>query len=182
MTDREATCAVIDALTSLDIPYMLVGSYSVIYWSFARSTKDADFVIHLGERSLGALIGALGPAFRLDPQMSFETVTLTTKHELFVRDSPFRIELFDLSRDAHDQERFLRRVPAQLLGREIWLPSVEDVLITKARWARPKDIDDIRNVIAVQDGHIDWDYVHRWTDRHGTTALLDEIRRSIPPI
>jgi hypothetical protein len=57
------------------------------------------------------------------------------------------------------------------------------VIVTKLRWARPKDKDDVRNVIAVQgDERIDWGYVHGWTNLHGTTALLDEIRRSIPPI
>ena len=28
---------------------------------------------------------------------------------------------------------------------------------------------------------IDWPYVYDWSDRHGTRALLDEIRSSIPP-
>jgi len=27
---------------------------------------------------------------------------------------------------------------------------------------------------------VDWEYVFRWCDRHGTRGLLDEIRRSIP--
>lgn len=58
--------------------------------------------------------------------------------------------------------------------------------MTKLRWAllanRSKDRSDVRDVIAVQGGRIDWDYVHRWCDEHGTRALLDEIRASIPPI
>ncbi len=44
------------------------------------------------------------------------------------------------------------------------------------------DRDDIRGVIAVQADRIDWDYVHRWCEQHGTRPLLDEIRASIPPI
>ena len=58
--------------------------------------------------------------------------------------------------------------------------------MTKLRWGilarRSKDLDDVRNVIAVQADRIDWDYVHRWCEQHGTRALLDEIRASIPPI
>jgi hypothetical protein len=34
----------------------------------------------------------------------------------------------------------------------------------------------------VQANHIDWDYVYKWCDEHGTRALLDTIRASIPPI
>ena len=114
--------------------------------------------------------------------MSFETVTGTSRNEIQVRDSPFKIEVFHLGRDTHDQERFRRRVPAIILGRDAFVPTAEDVIVAKLRWARSKDRDDIRNVVAVQGDAIDWEYVHGWTDQHGTTALLDEIRRSIPPI
>ena len=182
MKDEEATAAVIDALGSLGIPFMVVGSLSVTFWSLPRLTKDADLVIDLGDVSLGPLMRVLGPDFRLDPQISFETVTATTRNEITVRDSLFSIEFFRLSLDDHDQERFRRRVPARILGRDAFVPTAEDVIVTKLRWARPKDREDLRNVIAVQGERIDWDYVHRWTDQHGTTALLEEIRRSIPPI
>jgi hypothetical protein len=43
-----------------------------------------------------------------------------------------------------------------------------------------KDQDDRRGVIALQGNLVDWEYVFRWCDRHGTRGLLDEIRRSIP--
>jgi hypothetical protein len=73
-----------------------------------------------------------------------------------------------------------------LLDREINLPTVEDVIITKLRWVsilkRSKDKDDVRAVLAVQGDNIDWPYVYSWCDQHGTRALLDEIRSSIPPL
>ena len=66
------------------------------------------------------------------------------------------------------------------------MPTPEDVIITKLQWAllanRSKDKNDILGVIAVQGDRIDWDHVHRWCDQHGTRAMLDKIRRSIPPI
>jgi hypothetical protein len=102
---------------------------------------------------------------------------------------PFKIEIFHLSRDAHDQSRFARKrkVFDEMLGREVYIPSVEGVVVTKLRWEkrgkRGKDGSDIPDVIAVQgDEGFDWDYIQRWTEEHGTRELLDEIRSSIPPI
>ena len=70
--------------------------------------------------------------------------------------------------------------------RRVWLPTPEDVIVTKLRWAlmanRSKDRDDARDVIAVQGGRLDWDYVQRWCERHGTRVLLDEVRASVPEI
>ena len=47
---------------------------------------------------------------------------------------------------------------------------------------RVEDCEDVRDVIAVQGDAIDWDYVIAWCDRHGSRAVLDEIRASIPPL
>lgn len=186
MTSEEATMAVVDALEALHIPYMVVGSLSSNYYGIARSTKDADFVVQLEVESLSSLVNHLGPAFRLDPQMTFETITMTRRHVLNVASIPFRIELFHLSDDPHDQERFQRRRRVKLLDREVNLPTAEDVIITKMHWAsiakRSKDKDDVRDVLAVQGSNIDWPYVYGWCDQHGTRALLEEIRSSIPPL
>jgi hypothetical protein len=43
--------------------------------------------------------------------------------------SPFKVELFLLSNDPHDQARFQRRVAVNAYERQIWLPTAEDVII-----------------------------------------------------
>jgi len=85
-----------------------------------------------------------------------------------------------LSQDPHDQSRFERRRAVQLHDRRLWLPSPEDVVVTKLRWARGKDKDDVRDVMAVQRDKLDWGYIEQWCRRHGTLALMEEIRRSLP--
>jgi len=77
MSAEEVVYAVIDALESLGVPYMVVGSFSSNLWGIPRSTHDADFVVELGATPASEVHRRLGPDFRLDPQMSFETVTST---------------------------------------------------------------------------------------------------------
>jgi hypothetical protein len=185
MTTEEATAAVIDALEDLSVPYMLVGSLSSNVYGVPRATQDADFVIRLGESvSVSMIAQRLGPRFRLDPQSTFEIFTTTTRYVLQPVDISFVIELFLLSDDPHDQERFARRRRVKVLGRDTWILSVEDVIVTKLRWSshggRSKDVDDVRNVIALQHQNVDWDYVKRWCDMHGTRQLLEDVRRSVP--
>ena len=186
MSGDDAIVAVIDALEALEIPYMIVGSLSTNLYGIPRSTKDADFVLQVAPQSLFQLAERLGAPFRLDPQGSFETVTMTLRHILKPVGIPFLIELFHLSDDLYDQERFRRRQRKQMLNREVSAPTAEDVIVNKVRWAaqgrRTKDRDDARDVIAVQRDRIDWDYVNSWCDRHGSRAVLDEIRASIPPL
>ncbi len=185
---NEATARVVDAFDSLGINYLLADSYSSNYYGIPRSTKDADFVAVL-EKKIVRLAELLGGEFELDPQPSFESVTGTMREILIVDSLPFKIEIFHLSSDPHDQSRFERRRKAHddIIGRDVFIPTAEDVIVTKLRWAhgakRGKDSDDVRDVIAVQgDEALDWDYIHKWTAEHGTRELLDEIRASVPPI
>jgi hypothetical protein len=177
--------AVLTALEQLGIAYMVVGSFASNYYGVPRSTQDADLVVVLGDHSPREIADLLGAAFRLDPQLAFETMTMTTHFNFDVVDCSFKIELFLLSDDPYDQERFQRRRRWRLLGRDVYLLTPEDVIVTKLRWAvrggREKDIADVRDVIAIQGSAIDWPYVELWTAAHGSGELLADIRRSIPP-
>lgn len=176
MTGLEAALALVDVLNGLEIPYMLVGSFASTQYGTVRSTEDADFVLELGDHEVGTVAARLGPAFRLDPQMGFELFTGTKRYELKVIESLFRIEVFLLSADAHDQERFRRRRHIAMMGRQVAFLSPEDVVVTKLRWGRNKDLDDVHDVIAAQGDLLDWTYIERWCAIHGTTAELEVIR------
>jgi hypothetical protein len=186
MTTQEIVRKMVDSLAELGVAYMLVGSFSSTAYGIARNTHDADFVVELGSISIGAIAQKLGASFQLNPQMSFETITATMRYVFAVPEADFKLELFLLSDDPHDRSRFKRRREVDLLGGKAFLPSPEDVVITKLRWSRygkrQKDASDARDVIAVSGAQFDWDYVHHWCDVHGTRRLLDDIRRSIGPV
>ncbi|MHB1157686.1 MAG: nucleotidyl transferase AbiEii/AbiGii toxin family protein [Phycisphaerales bacterium] len=180
MNSENIAITVIDALVELHIPYMVVGSFSVNCYAIPRSTQDADFVVQVKPEQPRAIAERLGPAYHLDSQMSFETVTATTRYILTHRDSAFKIELFELSDDPHDQMRFERRVTGQVGGRSVFVPTPEDVIITKLRWSkqgrRAKDIEDVRGVLIVQTHEVlDWTYLRRWCGQHGTLELLQKL-------
>ena len=179
-TGESITLRVAEALEACGIPFLLSGSFASNYYGIPRSTRDADFVLQ-AEHGVGPeFVKQLGEDFHLDGQLTFETNTGTLRQVLRHRGKAFKVELFLLSQDAHDQSRFQRRRTVQLHDRRIWLPSPEDVVVTKLRWARGKDKDDVRDVMAVQRDKLDWAYIEQWCRQHGTLALLEEIRRSLP--
>lgn len=186
MTSDEAVVAVLDALEAVGIPYMIVGSLASNFHGIPRSTRDADFVVEPLPGSLQRLAETLPRDLRLQAQGSFETVTGTTRYVIDLAGSPFVCELFVRSDDAHDRERFTRRLRVRVLDRVAYVASAEDMVVTKLRWAseaqRSKDREDIRNILAVRGSELDWPYLRGWSSVHGTEALLDEIRGSIPPL
>ena len=178
MNNVEVTAAVVDALESCQIDYMLVGAFSSNFYGVARSTHDADFVVVVEPGQLRALVNRLGPDYLLDRQILAEGITGSLRNIVTHVPSNFQIELFRLNlKDEHHDERFRRRrrQPVAEIQRETWLPSVEDVVIQKLRWKRRKDLDDVVSVLSVSAPIIDWSYLRSWTTKHGTDSLLQEL-------
>jgi len=178
MSGTESLLDLIKAFDAASIPYMIVGSYSSNYYGIPRLTKNADLVVHLPSEKWGSLNDILPQGLDWEDQSSFELVTTTRRELLRVRGSLFQIELFRLSEDPHDQSRFARRRKVEIFpGREIFLPTPEDVIVQKLRWnlraMRPKDFEDAVAVIQVQENSLDWDYMAGWTAMHGTSHLLE---------
>jgi hypothetical protein len=174
---------VIDSLDELAFQYVLVGSFASNIYGQARSTKDADLVVEGAPGNAAILAKKLGPEFRLDPQIKFESVTGTRRVVIVHVPTQFEIEVFELSNDPHDQSRFARRRMAQVYGGHSWVLTPEDVLITKLNWLRSanrsKDRMDVQQVIAVQSQMLDWPYIERWCDAMGSRAVLEQIRTEL---
>ena len=179
----EIVARVLRALNELNVPYMLVGSLSSNMYGEPRMTKDADLVVQLGDTPLSALLEKLGPGYQIDRQLGFETVTGTTRYHIRHVEDDFLVELFELTSDAHNQQRFSRRRETTFGGVKTFVPTAEDVVLQKLRWykrgKRPKDIQDAENVMEVQAGHLDLAYIRKWCEEHGTRELFEELLRSV---
>jgi hypothetical protein len=176
-SSAEALAEVIGVLHKKEISYILAGVFSSNVYGNPRSANAAEFVIDHHPGVLKVLGEALGNDFTLDSQISMELQTGTLRNILTYNPTQFDIELFRLGLDPHDRERFARRRHLRLpdLSIDAVLPTAEDVVIQKLRWGRDKDLADARVVIAVQAPQLDWGYLRSWTDRHGTTAVLDRL-------
>jgi hypothetical protein len=104
---------------------------------------------------------------------------MTMRYILHCTASPFTIELFQLSSEPHDQSRFSRRQQVDFDGRPAFLPTAEDVVVIKLRWAaggrRTKDVDDVKDVLAIRGPILDLAYIRHWTDVHGTRGLFEKL-------
>ena len=177
-----ATRLVIDILEDTEIPYVLVGALASNVYSVARSTRDADIVVELTDGDLSRIKNGLSADFDFDPQMMFEVMTNTLRNQIVYRPTGFLIDLFRLSDDPHHRSLFSRRVRTVVpeLNLDVWIPTVEDIIIQKLRWGRRKDQDDVVSMLATSAGQLDNVYVSRWTDQHDTSAALQLLRDELP--
>ena len=178
MNSEQAAATVIEQLESQHVDYILVGAFSSNIYGVPRSTKDADIVVAFETIQLVEFCKLLGENFLLDRQMMLEGFTGSVRNVVRFKPTGFDIEFFRLTDDAHHQQRFQRRLRHRIseFDCEAWVPTPEDVVIQKLRWARRKDLDDVVNVLSVSGESLDWSYIRAWTEQHATTALLHQLR------
>ena len=187
MTVEELATAVLNACDAEGIDHMVTGAFAVSFYGIPRSTKDVDVLLSVtGGDPIWRVVSRLEPIVEFDSQVQFDTLTWgrrlvgTTRHS-----PPLNVELFELFDDAFVQSQFGRRQQrfSKQLGRATWLPTPEDVVVQKLRWGRNKDLDDARDVLAVQGPEtLDTAYIEKWCSQHGTMDRLRAALAGIPPL
>ena len=187
MTLEDLAIKVVEAAEAAGVPFMAVGAIAAGKYGVPRSTKDVDLLVGINVGGgLDEVILRLKEVVDFDPQVVFGTLTWGRRHVGQCRFSPpYKVELFEVFDDPFVQEEFARRreVYVPMLRRATWLPTPEDVVVQKLRWGRNKDLDDARDVLAVQGPEsLDMAYIEGWCARHGTTGRLRTVLDSIPPL
>ncbi len=187
MTVEALAATVIAACEAEGVDHMLTGAFAYSLYGIPRSTKDVDVVLSLaGGDPIQKLVARLGSLVEFESQVQFDTLTWGKRLVGTSRASPpFKVELFELFDDPFVLEQFARkrRLFSPQLGCATWLPTPEDVIVQKLRWGRNKDLDDARDVLAVQGTEtLDMAYIEGWSARHRTTERLQAALAGIPPL
>lgn len=187
MTIEQLAAAVLEACEKESVDHMLTGAFAHGLYGIPRSTKDVDVVLSLASGDpIDRVVRRLAGVVRFEARVQFDTLTWGKR---LVGEStgkpPFTVELFELFDDPFVQSQFnrRRRIFSAQIQRETWLPAPEDVVVQKLRWGRSKDLDDARDVLAVQGPEtLDMAYIEHWCAIHGTRARLEDALAGIPPL
>ncbi|HVJ98584.1 MAG TPA: hypothetical protein VNC41_17280 [Acidimicrobiia bacterium] len=176
--------AVVAILDELDVPYALGGSIASSIVGQPRSTDDGDIAIHVDRDRADILIARLAKQFyvpasaaiAVDDHSSFNVLDVATgsKVDLFV--------VGDGLLDRMQIERRVQRSPAGLPA-DIWITSIEDLVLRKLDWYRSgggvsqRQWRDVCAVLHMQSDVIDRDYLTKTADLVELGDLLEQALR-----
>jgi hypothetical protein len=187
-TEADALAAVIRVFNTLDIPYLIGGSWALGVWSTPRLTHDIDIVVDLPLERIAAFCARL-PAeqFYTDADAMLAQFRQPYSpsqgvYSFYHLSSGLKIDLFPLRhQDAVQVAEFGRRVEMAILpGQQAHVCTAQDLLVQKLRWYQlggrqsERQFGDCLNLLladlARATPQIDW-------------AAVDQITRSLgPPI
>ncbi len=176
---------VVVACRDEQVDYMMAGAFAYGVYGIPRSTKDVNVVVSITDPGLiDRVIKRLEDDVEFGAQVQFDTLIWGRRHVGRMIGNPqLQVELFELFEDPFVQEQFKRKIKmdSPQIGMELWVPTAEDVLVQKLRWARAKDLDDARDVLAIQGLQgLDMVYVRHWCKEHGTEERLSDALARIP--
>ena len=150
----------------------------------SQTLRSEDVISVQGEDTIDAIVSHMKDVVDFGEQVQFDTLTWGKRHIGSTKCSPYlKVELFELFDDPFVMEQFRRRrhmlVPT--LKVETYVPTAEDVIVQKLRWARDKDLSDALDVLIVQEPkNLDMDYVRHWCCEHGSESRLGDALAKIP--
>lgn len=171
--------AVFDALDRRGWAWFLTGSEALSAYGTPRQTLDTDLVIDTDEHGLEALIASLGPGFATaDPihvggrwMASVIESASVTKVDLIVRDP-----------DPWGAQAMARRRPwVHPAWSDVWVSSLEDLVLAKLEWSEgvsELQLRDCAATIRMNRAVIDDAYLDRWAAALGVGSLLEAARHA----
>lgn len=153
------------SLDENDIPYMISGSIAMNIYAIPRMTRDIDIVIEL---SLGRIdeFTDLFPDSYFNKDAIREEVMRKGIFNIIDHSTGFKLD-FILRKDTeYSKLAFARRKRIAELDTELWVISLEDLIIAKIVWIQQyqsdKQIHDIENLLLNPDK--DKKYIVQWCD------------------
>jgi len=169
-----STCA------KVGVDHMLTGAFATNVYSIPRSTRDVDLVLDVSNvEDLYKVIDILSEEVEFPNQVVFDTITWGKRHVGTTKEKPYlKVELFELFEDPFVQSMFKRKRLFQMKQLEIetYIPTAEDIVVQKLRWARDKDLIDAKDLLFMQQPeNLDMEYIRKWTEIHESTERLENI-------
>lgn len=171
--------AVVDALESVEIDYLVVGSMAAAAWGVARTTRDVDLVALMSAGDVQHLLGRLdADSFYVPADDAVRAGQDGGSFNVLHTTSGGKVDVFVARQDDEfTRSRMERKVRSEVLGVQAWIATPEDVVLAKLRWRLESRSEvqwrDCTEIAATQE--LDEPYLRRWAPVLGIADDLDEL-------
>jgi hypothetical protein len=178
--DRLATI-----LAQKGVAHAFGGAIAQNYWGVVRATQDVDVLALIPSLRLQEVVDALnaGGFCLRDSDGKDRPITVAS-----IRESMQSLGLFAVWLGVVKVKVFTPILPLQhrILERAMAMPwrdrtipvtTAEDLIVLKMVFHRPKDLHDIRAMVATVGGHLDLTYLTQQAEQVLERGAMDELRR-----
>lgn len=168
-----------ERIEPLGIEYMLTGSLAMMQYNVYRMTADIDIVIELRENA-DQIINAFEPDYYVPHGRVRDAIARKFMFNMIHQETAFKIDLIIKKTSEFQQNSFQRKQKIVFYGKDIYVITLEDLIISKLSWAKDslseKQLTDVENLL---QNEYDVDYVKTWTNKLGVSHLYEKCLKAI---
>jgi len=161
---------VVKMLNQLRAEWCLCGGVAANYYGSPRATYDLDILLLLEECD----IETFAKAIKIKKNVLCDIIKISNRY--FLEIMSYRVD-FWFPKSLYDREILKRRKKVRIDGLDLWIISVEDLIIQKLRSDRLQDIEDLVGIIKVNK-KICWNYVSYWCKFLGIEPRLNKLLKN----
>ncbi len=178
---------VIGALEAAGIDYLIGGAIAGWAWGEPRATQDLDMVVDIPFESVTKLSNELKARDMIVPPDIILDTLIEDRTDIPINAihmySGLKADIYPIrSGDELRREAFQRRREVDFgppIGK-VFVHSPEDLILYKllsfSISQQPKHIRDITAILRARKKQLDMDYIERWAQRLGLTAIWNELK------
>ena len=157
---------IVDALTTENVDYMIVGGFAVNFYNRARFTVDIDFVLQIHPHHVERILQHF-PDWMPFLESFEESASKGQVFNITDFETGVRYDFMTYQDSDYNWTAFERRRKVDFLGIECMIASPEDLIISKLIWCSisksEKQLADITFLLEEVD--LDYQYLKLWTQR-----------------
>jgi len=143
---------------------MLSGSIAMGVYVIPRATRDFDFIIQLKAEDIEGFIKNFETGYYCNPESVKDAVAKHSLFNIIDFESGYKADFVILKNETYRQTEFNRKIEVDYLGKQIYIVSCEDLLLSKLLWIQtlqsPIQMQDIKLLSEVNN--LDWIYINLW--------------------
>lgn len=159
------------ALDSVGVPYVIVGSYASSSLGRARATQDVDIVISLQRIQVHELARHFPEdRYYFDEQMALDALRCGSMFNVIDLESSWKAD-FIIAANALSHEEIERAWILEVGGHSVRIATAEDTIIAKLDWSKrtgsERQLEDVAGVLMMRAGELDVGRIDAWVARLG---------------
>lgn len=161
---KELLIFVTSRLEKEGIEYMLSGSVAMSTYTIPRMTRDIDIVIELKVDEIEKFTSIFEGRFYLFKEGIQEQIERRGMFNAIDNESGYKIDFIIRKESLFNRTEFNRKLKNKVFGLEVWIVSIEDLIISKLRWMQDSESqiqkEDVENLL--ENKSIDFEYLKKW--------------------
>ena len=155
------------------VRHLVIGGIANAVWGRPRATRDADFKVLIGERTIGEFVTLVGTRFkfRVPNPIAFARRTYVVP---IYASNHIGVDL-GIGFLPYEEQAVEKAIVTEYSGVTFPVCTAEDLIIHKAISEREKDWDDIEGVLARQGDRLDQAYIAHWLTQFAQALERPEL-------